>query len=47
MHTMRLASPVCCKLVLLIAVVITGVLFVCTPVAQSNVQTFLGPNGTE
>ena len=35
------------NLLLWIAAVITGALFVCRPVVQYNFQTFLGPNGTE
>ena len=44
---MRLAVSPRGMLALLLATVIAGALLVCSTVVQSNIQTFIGPNGTE
>ena len=43
----RLAFSLRGMLALLLATVIAGALLVCSTIVQSNIQTFIGPNGTE
>ena len=44
---MQLASLLRGMLVLLLAALIAGALLISSTVVQSNIHTFLGPNGTE
>ena len=44
---MRLAVSPRGMLALLLATVIAGALLVCSTIVQSNIQIFIGPNGTE